>query len=179
MYNREATRISRLVVTKPSSHCRMPSLNPRRSHVLSLFVTTRLAIQRQWGWERAWTYVYIAPAGTVRMTGMLGHWRKSPECRTDCASSLVIITLKNFFVVIVLFILVWCLFFECGVSSEVLSDGVLFWLLSCGCYGSLPECQPLEILQSVGKDGGGWDGGWQVYGYGGGGCMEPGWYGDV
>ena len=40
-------------------------------------------------------------------------------------------------------------------SSEVLSDGVLFWLLSCGCYGSLPECQPLEILQSVGKDGAG------------------------
>ena len=50
--------------------------------------------------------MYIAPAGTVRMTGMLGHWTKSPECRTDCTSSLVIITLKNFFVVIVLFILV-------------------------------------------------------------------------
>ena len=31
----------------------------------------------------------------------------------------------------------------------------------------------------MGKDGGGWDGGWQGYSDGGGGCIEPGRDGDV
>ena len=50
------------------------------------------------------------------MTGILGHWRKSPECRTDCIYSLVIITLKFF--LLGLFFL--CLVEVCSLNVECL-----------------------------------------------------------
>ena len=51
----------------------------------------------------------------------------------------------------------FCLFDVCSLGMECLQ-----------VVGSPPESQPLEILQSAGKDGGGWHGGWQGYGYVGG-----------
>ena len=45
--------------------------------------------------------------------------------------------------------------------------------------GEPPECQPLEILQGAGKDGGRCDGGRQGYSNGGGGYADPGRDGDV